>query len=63
MSVPPRETPPVPEETRRIALAAFPRGDLYMRLRDELGASTTLNALPPSFQPVGCRRRRRSTWP
>jgi transposase len=28
----------VPEETRRVALAAFPRGSVYMRLRDEFGA-------------------------
>src|SRR5688572_1156148 len=28
---------PVPEETARIARAAFPRGTRWMRLRDELG--------------------------
>jgi transposase len=38
MSLHLQEIPPVPEETRRVALAAFPRGDVYMRLRDELGA-------------------------
>jgi hypothetical protein len=27
----------VPEETRRVAQAALPKGNLYMRLRDELG--------------------------
>jgi transposase len=37
MSLHPREIPPVPEETRRVARAAFPRGNIYMRLRDELG--------------------------
>ena len=37
MSLHPREIPPVPEETRRVACAAFPRGNIYMRLRDELG--------------------------
>jgi transposase len=38
MSLHPRKIPPVPEETRRVARAAFPRGNTYMRLRDELGA-------------------------
>jgi transposase len=33
----PQEIPPMPEETRRVAQAAFPRGNVYMRLRDELG--------------------------
>lgn len=31
------EIPPVPDETVRVAKAAFPKGNLYMRLRDELG--------------------------
>lgn len=29
--------PPVPEETARVARAAFPKGNLYLRMRDELG--------------------------
>ncbi len=28
---------PIPEETQRIARAAFPNGNLVMRIRDELG--------------------------
>jgi hypothetical protein len=28
----------MPEETRRVAQAAFPRGNVYIPLRDELGA-------------------------
>jgi transposase len=28
---------PVPEETARVARAAFPKGNLYLRIRDELG--------------------------
>lgn len=27
----------IPEETKRVALAAFPKGSLAMRMRDELG--------------------------
>src|SRR5436305_14568184 len=28
---------PVPDETARVARAAFPQGNTYLRLRDELG--------------------------
>ena len=28
---------PIPEETQRVARAAFPKRNLYMRMRDELG--------------------------
>jgi transposase len=38
MSLRPEEIPPIPEETHRVAEAAFPRGNIYMRMRDELGA-------------------------
>jgi transposase len=38
MSLRPKEIPPVPEETRRVARAAFPRGNVYMHIRDELGS-------------------------
>ncbi len=37
MSLQPRRLQEVPEETARIAHAAFPKGNVYMRLRDELG--------------------------
>jgi transposase len=37
MSLHAQEVPPVPEETIRVAHAAFPRGNVYMRIRDELG--------------------------
>ncbi|WNZ44068.1 IS1182 family transposase [Leptolyngbya boryana CZ1] len=30
--------PPVPEQTAQVARAAFPKGNLYLRLRDELGS-------------------------
>src|SRR3954470_9707408 len=38
MSPRPQVCPTVPEETVRIARASFPKGNRYMRLRDELGA-------------------------
>ncbi|HMB07718.1 MAG TPA: transposase, partial [Isosphaeraceae bacterium] len=37
MSLRPNPLPPVPEETARVAHAAFPKGNTYLRLRDELG--------------------------
>jgi transposase len=37
MSLHPQEIPVVPEETMRIARAAFPHGNIYMRMRDALG--------------------------
>lgn len=38
MSLQPKEIPPVPEETQRVARAAFPKGNIYVRMRDEIGA-------------------------
>ncbi len=37
MSLQPQTLCPVPEETARIARATYPRGNIYMQLRDELG--------------------------
>jgi transposase len=37
MSLQPSVIEPVPEETARIARAAFPKGNLYLLMRDELG--------------------------
>ncbi len=34
MSLHPSPVPPVPDETLRVARAAFPRGNLYVRMRD-----------------------------
>ena len=31
---------PVPEQTVRVARAAFPKGNLYLRIRDDFGPST-----------------------
>jgi transposase len=38
MSLHPQPFTAVPPETARVARAVFPKGNLYMRLRDELGA-------------------------
>jgi transposase len=37
MCLQPRPMQAVPEETRRVAQAAFPKGNMYMWMRDELG--------------------------
>ena len=37
MSLHPQATYPIPEETQRVARAAFPRGNLYMQVADRLG--------------------------
>jgi transposase len=37
MSLQARESDPIPEETARVARAIFPKGNLVMRLYDELG--------------------------
>jgi transposase len=37
MSLPRNGLQPVPVETARVAQAAFPDGNVYLRLRDELG--------------------------
>jgi transposase len=53
MSLHPQDIPPVPEETRRVAQAAFSRGNIYMRLRDELGAIYDDQLFAPLFSPRG----------
>ena len=37
MSLHPQESASVPEETRRVARAAFPKGTLCLRIADALG--------------------------
>lgn len=37
MSLQPRSLPAIPEETIRVTRAAFPKGNLFSRMRDELG--------------------------
>ncbi len=37
MCLHPRSVDPVPEETARVARAAFPKGTVYMTMKDALG--------------------------
>jgi transposase len=41
MSLHPQPIPPIPEETACVARTAFPHGNLYLRMRDELGTLFT----------------------
>jgi transposase len=41
MCLHPQPVPPVPEDTARVARAAFRKGNLFMRMRDEFGAIYT----------------------
>jgi hypothetical protein len=62
MSLQPQPPGSVPEETARVARAAFPRGNLYMRMRDEFGAIFTDTAFAPSLLPAGDRPKRPGGW-
>jgi transposase len=37
MSMKPSPIDPIPEDTVRVAQAAFPKGNIYMTMRDEFG--------------------------
>jgi transposase len=56
MSFKPCPIGPVPEETARIARAAYPRGNIYLQLRDEYGTiyegEDFVNLSPRSGQPA-----------
>ncbi len=53
MSLQPREIPPVPEDTQRVARAAFPKGNVYVRLRDEIGTLFDDPLFAPGFPTRG----------
>jgi len=53
MSLHPQEIPPVPETTLATARAAFPRGNRYMTMRDELGVFYDDQGFAPLFPTRG----------
>jgi transposase len=53
MSLRPDPVGPVPDETARVARAAFPRGTAWMRLRDELGPIYRDATFAPLFSQRG----------
>lgn len=56
MSLKPHTIGPVPEETARIARAAYPKGHIYLQLRDEFGTiyedKDFMNLYPRRGQPA-----------
>jgi len=50
MSLQSQPSYPISEDTRRIARTAFPKGILYMRMRDELGEIIRMRPLRSCFQ-------------
>lgn len=59
MSLKPQGISPVPEETARIAHAAYPKGKVYMHMRDELGTisedESFAHLFPNNGQPAEAR--------
>src|SRR5882724_9430189 len=53
MSLQPRTVELVPEQTQRVARAAFPKGNLYMRMRDEFGTFFTDEQFSDLFPKCG----------
>src|SRR5215469_12524514 len=53
MSLKPQELGPIPEETARIARAAYPKGNAWMRMRDELGTIYQDEAFAHLFSHTG----------
>ena len=49
MSLKPEPIGPVPQETARVAKAAFPKRSLFMHMRDELGVLSQDEAFAPFF--------------
>ena len=52
---------PVPEETARVARAAFPKGNVYMQMRDVLGVIYDDETFSPRFAVRG--RPAECPWP
>ena len=53
MSLYPQPIMEVPEETVRVARAALPKGNIYLRMRDQLGTFFTDEPFKPLFSGVG----------
>ena len=53
MSLHPQAFCPIPEETIRVAHAAYPKGNVYMQVRDELGVMYDDSSFAPLFPHCG----------
>ena len=54
MSLKPVDLNSLPEETARVAKAAFPKSNLYLKLRDQLGALYQDETFSHLFPAAGC---------
>ena len=52
----------IPEETVRVAHAVFPKGTVFMRMRDELALSIALRNSPPCFPIPDSQRKPPPGW-
>lgn len=55
MSMKPQPTPEIPPEMVRIAHEIFPKGNIYIHLRDTVGTFTSMSRLPISIRVVDRR--------
>ena len=62
MSLKPEGMSPVPEETARIAHAVFPKGNAFMRMRDELGTIYQDETFAHLFSHCTGRASRMGRW-
>ena len=53
MSLKPQAIGPIPEETARVAHAVYPKGNVFMRMRDELGTIYQDEAFANLFSHTG----------
>src|SRR5215475_1025682 len=53
MALPASPDSAIPEETRRVAHAAFPKGNVFMRMRDALGPIYSNPPFASLFSPTG----------
>lgn len=57
MSLKPESIPPVPELTVQVAKAAFPKGNVYLQMRDTLGGlyqdDQFVHLYPADVHPIG----------
>ena len=63
MSLHPHPIPAVHEETARVAHAAFPRDDVYLRRRDAFGAIFADHEFAALFPPVVSLPQPPGAWP
>ena len=63
MSLKPSAVPPVPAMKSQVAHAAFPKGNPYLTLRDELGVIFDDNDFAHLYPDVGQPSLPRGNWP